>query len=139
MRQPRRTAAEIPQARFAGARWTVAMCNKVWPRFCDVPTKANLRLSAILEQFCEHGDANCPPGWFRRVPPDSCDAPGAELAAFEACGVVLHGRLASVGLGGTFFVTRVTVDATPDGPLRRRGRAPDERQGQLPLRPGENG
>jgi hypothetical protein len=125
--------AEIPLARFSGARWTVAMCDKDWREFCAVSAEANFRLTVVLERFCDHGEDNLPNGALRWMTPDSNRLPAAVTGAFEARGVVLHGRRAPSGSGETFFVTQIVVDppAPPPAPPRRRNR--DDRQGFLQL------
>lgn len=125
--------ADIPQVRFRGALWAVAMCDKDWAVFCGVSTRAHLRLQAIIEQLCEHGEPNLPPGWLSWVAPDDGDHPDAEMGAIEACGVVLHGRRARNGLANTFFVTRIVVDPQPTDASPRSRRSADIRQRVLPL------
>ncbi len=125
--------AEIPQVRFTGAHWAVAMCDKDWAVFCGVPTRAYLRLQAILEQLCGHGEGNFPPGWLRWIAPDLDQHPEADVGAIEACGVVLHGRRASNGAMNAFFVTRIVVDSDPTDAPKSRKRNADVRQGVLPL------
>ena len=133
MRQSRRAAAEIPQARFSGALWTVAMCDKDWQEFCAVPSEANERLTVVLEHFCEFGEELLPGASLRWLTADAGDPPSADLGAFEARGVVLRGRRAPTGGGWTFFVTQVAVDPPPAAPSGRRKRNTDDRQGFLQL------
>lgn len=133
MRQSRRAVAEIPQARFSGALWTVAVCDKDWQDFCAVPSEANERLTVVLEHFCEFGEINFPGATLRWLTPDAGDVPGAQHGAFEAHGVVVRGRRAPNGSAHTFFVTQVTVDPPPPVPVKRKRGNIDERQGFLPL------
>jgi hypothetical protein len=133
MRQPRLAEAEIPKARFVGALWTVAMCEKDWQDFCAAPSNANERLTVVLEHFCEHGADNLPGASLRWLTPVAGDPASAHQGAFEARGVVLRGRRAPNGAGGMFFVTEIVVDAPPAGPTTRHRRNADDRQGFLPL------
>lgn len=133
MRQPRRAAAEIPQTRFTGAVWTVAMCDRDWGEFCALPLEANLRLTVLLEHFCASGEDNLPTSALRWMTPDEADPQSQNAGAFEAKGVVLHGRKASGSTGPAFFVTRIIVDPPPVAPLPRRKRNNDDRQEFLPL------
>lgn len=125
--------AEIPQARFTGPRWTVAMCDKDWQEFCALPPEANERLTVVLEHFCEFGEEHLPGSSLRWLTADAGDPPSADVGAFEALGVVLRGRRASTGGAWTFFVTQVAVDPPPATPPDRRRRNTDDRQGFLPL------
>jgi hypothetical protein len=139
LRHPRRAAAEIPLARFEGARWNVAMCESDWRIFCErISSAANERLTVVLEHFCAAGEDDLPGGSLRWMTPLPSDPPGVAMGAFEARGVVLHGRKAVSGGRDTFFVTQIVVDQPqPTRPSGRR-RNSDERQGFLPLRqPGE--
>jgi len=134
MRQPRRVAAELPLARFTGARWIVAMCETDWGKFrYEIAPETNERLTAILESFSEDGEADLPRGsfrWFARAPHDPI---GVEMGAFEARGVVLHGRRAVIDGRDAFFITGVVDDAPSPGPAKRKRRERDERQTLLPL------
>lgn len=135
MRRPRRAAAELPRARFLGRRWIVAMCEHEWSVFQHaIAPGANERLTAILDSFCEDGEADVPPSAFRWFAPADGDPIGVEIGAFEAKGVVLQGRRACVEGRDAFFVTSISVDAQPPQPEGRRSRrVPDERQRLLPL------
>ena len=112
----------------------VAMCEHDWNIFQQqISAEANERLTVVLESFCEYGDVDLPPSCFRWFMPTDDDPVGVEMGAFEAKGVVLHGRRAVNTGGDAFFVTKITLDAQlpPNG--GRRGRARDDRQRDLPF------
>lgn len=132
-----RALAEIPQARFTGTFWTVAMCDKDWRRFCAVSPDANYRLTVMFEIYCETGGFHLPPSALRWLTPESNTA-AADIGSFEAHGVVVRGRRATNGQGGTFFVTEVQEDAPAPVPIARTrttNRSEDRRQGVLPFGP----
>src|SRR5687768_2327356 len=104
-RQPERVAVELPQVRFDGARWAVAMCEREWVRFRnEIPSRAYFRLRAVIERFCEQGEDDLPGRSFRWLS-RSADTPGAARQGFfEAFGVVIHGRHGVTEGRDTFFV-----------------------------------
>lgn len=128
-----KAAVQLPLARIEGQRWCVAMCDTEWAAFTDViDLAAQCRLLAILDYFCDHGEANLPPGAFRWLTSDAYPSRVARQGAFEARGIILTGRAAMSGHKQTFFVTAIETD-TPENPPRRRPRGADPRQGLLPL------
>ena len=134
MGQVKRAAAKLPLARFQGERWTVAMCEPDWSKFCGgITTDACLRLTAVLESFCADGEADLPPGCFHWFARGQDDPAGVDQGAFEARGVVLIGRRAVIDGKETFFVTKVVDDSTPPAHTRRKPRQLDQRQRQLPF------
>lgn len=134
MRQPRRVAAQLPLARFTGTRWIVAMCEADWSIFrYEVAPEANERLTAVLESFGENGEGDLPRGSFRWFARAADDPVGVELGAFEALGVVLHGRRSVIDGRDAFFVTRIVDDGPPPARPKRKRRDHDDRQSNLPL------
>lgn len=134
MHSPRRSAEELPLARFTGVRWVVAMSDKNWRIFrSGIAEKANERLTAILESFSEEGEVDLPRGCFRWFAPRAGDPNGVELGAFEAHGVVLSGRRAIIDRQNAFFITDIFIDKPSGDPPPRRRRSSDERQTLLPL------
>lgn len=139
MRQSKRTAADTYQARFEGARWAVAMREVDWRQFCSLPNAANDRLTVVLDHFCAHGEGDLPRSAFSWMSASASDPKDVRCGAFEARGVVIHGRRASSDARNIFFVTRITVDQPPDVQPRRRKRASDPRQGALPFNKTDKG
>lgn len=117
-------------ARIEGQRWCVAMCDTEWATFTDViDLAAQRRLHAVLDFFCDYGEADLPPGSFRWLTPAS---EAARVGAFEAHGVVVTGRAAVSGDRQTFFVTAIAAERPQESP-RRKARDNEVRQGELPL------
>jgi hypothetical protein len=134
MGHPRRRNAELPTERFIGPRWMIAMWEAEWSVFQNaIEPEANERLTVILESFCEEGDSGFPRGRFRWFAPSVNDPPGVEIGAFEARGVVIHGRRAFSNGRDAFFVTKITIDTQPTPARGRRSRISDERQCDLPF------
>jgi hypothetical protein len=109
------------------------MRGKDWKKFCALPAITFSRLTAILEHFCDHGEADIPRAtfsWFTRT---AADPPGTLHGAFEARGVVLNGRRAPHVSGHCFYVTEISVDPTSAETSASKRVRIDRRQGRLPL------
>ncbi|MEP9358084.1 hypothetical protein [Sphingomonas sp. KR3-1] len=135
-RREQRVATEMSLARINGQRWGVAMCDTEWAKFSDqICPDARVRLLAILDHFCDYGEANLPRGAFRWLSPDPGLEGAARQGAFEARGVVVRGRAAPQSEQQMFFVTAIEQDppGAPPSPKPSRRREPDGRQAHLPL------
>lgn len=103
-----------------------------WQTFrYGLPGLASERLTAILESFVETGEGDLPGNSFRWFTPGRDEPAGVRSGAFEAHGVVLHGRRAAIGGLNAFFVQKITIDDAEKA--SRKLRKIDERQVQLPL------
>lgn len=126
--------AELPVVRFEGLFWDVAMCSREWAALEGVGIDANTRLVALLRHFCSKGD-DALPGRAMRWMSRSADPTAPLSGAFEAHGVVLHGRRGVLSGRDTFVVTEIIID--PPGettrPPRVSRRSPEDVQGRLPL------
>lgn len=130
-RRTGRVAAELPQPRFNGACWVVVMCEQEWVRFkSGISYQAYFRLTASLEKFCEDGPDDLPRRSFRWLSSYGRDPGAARQGAFEAHGVVLHGRHGVTEGRDTFFVTDIVEDPL-DG--RPPSLPPTDRQHRLPF------
>ena len=104
-----------------------------WKIFCALPAVINSRLTAILEHFCDQGEADMPRSTFAWLARAASDPPGLLQGAFEAHGVVIYGRRAVHGSGNSFFVTNIVADLPPPGSSSKRRTKTDGRQGRLPF------
>lgn len=127
-------AAGMPQARVVGRRWGVAMSEMEWDIFStELCSSARLRLLAIFEHFCDHGEALLPRGAFRWLSSTSATLGAARQGAFEAHGVVVRGHAAPTPARPTFFVTSIEQDPPAPGSARRVRGLPDPRQQRFPF------
>jgi hypothetical protein len=127
-----RSETRLATARIVGRRWTVAMRDADWERFSTgTCTSARLRLTVVLERFCDHGERDLPRGAFRWLSSPDRPKGAAREGAFEARGTVLRGHATE----RVFFVTEVGIDPVAPAPASRgRGKRDDPAQRQLPLR-----
>lgn len=126
-----RSETRLATARIVGRRWTVAMRDAEWERFAaDTCTQARLRLTVVMERFCDHGERDLPRSAFRWLSSPERPRGASREGAFEARGTVLRGHATE----RVFFVTDVGIDpvAPPPAPRGRR-KSVDSGQRQLPL------
>ncbi|MBB3693539.1 hypothetical protein [Sphingomonas sp. BK580] len=126
-----RSETQLAAARVEGRRWAVAMRDAEWERFgTAICAAARLRLTAVMEHFCDHGERDLPRGAFRWLTASGRPRGAAREGAFEARGTVLRGHATD----RVFFVTEIAVDPTvPAPPGRRRRRLEDGGERQLAL------
>lgn len=106
------------------------MLDADWELFTgSVPVGARLRLTVVLEHFCDGGFRDLPRGSFRWLSRSSVSSGSARQGAFEARGTVVRGHATD----RVFFVTSIEADPTP--PPSPGGRRPGRGDHglQLPL------
>lgn len=129
-RHDRRNAAMLPTTRFSGRRWSVAMRDPDWDRFVERPCRdARMRLTVVLERFCDHGERDLPRGAFRWLTPSERSGGASREATFEAWGTVLRCHATD----RVMFVDAIGIDPPPEPSRRGAARRGGSDQRQLPL------
>ncbi len=102
-----------------------------WDVFTEtICLAARLRMTVVMEHFCDHGEQDLPRGAFRWLSKSEGILDAVREGAFEAHGVVLRGRASD----RVFFVASIEIDvATPPPNIRPTRPLNDPRQPSLPL------